>query len=44
MSGAARTAALKTLAGQLDQGASGASDAARVRTLAPAVRELESAK
>lgn len=44
LSGTARAAALKTLAGQLDRDASGASDAARVRALATVVRGLESAK
>ncbi|MEO7040658.1 MAG: hypothetical protein ABI035_00180 [Gemmatimonadaceae bacterium] len=44
MSGASRAAALKTLAGQLDQDASGARDAARVRALATVVKGLENAK
>ena len=44
MSGAARTAALKALTGQLDQDVSGASDATRIRALATVVRGLESAK
>ena len=44
MSGAKRANALKTLAGNLDRDAAGASDVARVRTLAKVVRELENAK
>ncbi len=41
MSGAKRTAALKTLAGELDHDASGASDARRVHALAAVVKRLE---
>ncbi len=44
LTGAARASALKTLAGQLDRDASGASDATRVHALATVVRGLESAK
>jgi hypothetical protein len=41
MSGAKRSASLKTLAGQLDQDAASARDAKRVRALATVVKELE---
>jgi hypothetical protein len=41
MSGAKRSAALKTLAGQLDQDVASARDAKRVRALATVVKELE---
>jgi len=41
MRGAKRTAALKTLAGELDHDASGASDATRVHALAAVVKRLE---
>jgi hypothetical protein len=44
MSGAARGAALTQLATQLDADASAAADAAKVRTMAAAVRELASAR
>jgi hypothetical protein len=43
MSGAERRLALTALAGQLDGDASGAADAARVRTMAAAVRQLAGA-
>lgn len=44
MNGAARAAALKTLASQLDRDAASAKDAPRVRALATVVRGLEKAK
>ncbi|HEY5087056.1 MAG TPA: hypothetical protein VII66_06865 [Gemmatimonadaceae bacterium] len=44
MSGATRASALKTLAGDLDRDAAGASDGVRVRALANVVRRLENAK
>lgn len=44
MSGAARTAALTTLAGQLDRDAASATDAKRVSALATVVKGLETAK
>jgi hypothetical protein len=44
MSGAARTTALKTLAGQLDHDAASATDAKRVSALATVVKGLETTK
>jgi hypothetical protein len=42
-SGAARKSALTTLAGQVDADARGAADAARVRAMASAIRDLANA-